>query len=59
MIQTAVENKYRFNMKVSAKAMAATGRDRPHPKAAVARRLLASPFSQLGRAATARRRENG
>jgi hypothetical protein len=59
MIQTVAENKYSFDMQVSVKAMAALDRDRPHPKAAVAKPFLTRPFSLLGHAATARPRENG
>jgi hypothetical protein len=57
MIQTVVENKYGFNMQVSAEAMAAP--DRPHQKAAVTQRLLTRPFSLLGGAVTSCPRENG
>jgi hypothetical protein len=59
MSQTVVENKYSFNMQVSAEAMAAPDRDRPHQKAAVTQRLLTRPFSQLGCAVTPCPRENG
>jgi hypothetical protein len=52
MIQTVAENKYSFNMRVSAAAMAVPDRDRPHQKAAVTQRLLIRPFNQLGCAVT-------
>src|SRR5258708_1593937 len=48
MIQTVVEDKYSFNMQVSAEAMAALDRDHPRWKTPLVRRRLTSGFNQLG-----------
>jgi hypothetical protein len=47
MIQTASENKYRFNMQVSAEDMAALDRDHSCRKAHLGRQNLTRAFNQL------------
>jgi hypothetical protein len=54
MIQTGVEDKYSFNMQVSAEAMAALDRDHSRWKTPLVRRRLTSGFNQLGIAPPAR-----
>jgi hypothetical protein len=48
MIQTVVEDKYSFNMRVSAEAMATLDRDHSRWKTPLVRRRLTSGFNQLG-----------
>jgi hypothetical protein len=54
MIQTVAENKYSFNMRVSAVVMAALDRDYLRPKLPLVRQFLTSGFNQLAFAAAAR-----